>query len=128
MYSSTIVEYEDNKSQKLTQSETEDGKNSILDQPPKENIPAEQPLIWRNIIGIPALHVIAIYLFVTRYNEAKFWTWIFGTFLLNHKISSLIKLHLSSKSSFIAQSALELINKYISQFFVKSEINFFERF
>ncbi|KAM0731934.1 Acyl-CoA Delta-9 desaturase [Formica fusca] len=77
MYSSTIVEYEDNKSQKLTQSETEDGKNSILDQPPKENIPAEQPLIWRNIIGIPALHVIAIYLFVTRYNEAKFWTWIF---------------------------------------------------
>ncbi|XP_070151665.1 (11Z)-hexadec-11-enoyl-CoA conjugase isoform X3 [Polyergus mexicanus] len=77
MYSSTVVEYEDNKSRKLTQSDTEDGKNSILDQPPKENIPAEQPLIWRNIIGISALHVITIYLFVTRYNEAKFWTWIF---------------------------------------------------
>jgi len=85
MYSSTITEYEDNKSRKLTLG-AENGKNSILDQPPKENIPAVQPLIWRNVIGIPVLHVIAIYLFVTRYNEAKFWTWIFGTFLfkLNH--------------------------------------------
>ncbi|XP_072753624.1 acyl-CoA Delta-9 desaturase [Anoplolepis gracilipes] len=76
MYNSTITEYEDNESQKLTQPETENDKNSIFDQPPK-NAPAEQPLIWRNIIGILVLHVIAVYLFVTRYHEAKFWTWIF---------------------------------------------------
>ncbi|XP_025266114.1 (11Z)-hexadec-11-enoyl-CoA conjugase [Camponotus floridanus] len=76
MYNSTITEYEGNKSRKLTL-RTENGKNSILDQPPKENIPAVQPLIWRNIIAIPVLHIITIYLFVTRYNEAKFWTWIF---------------------------------------------------
>ncbi|XP_050446405.1 acyl-CoA Delta-9 desaturase-like [Cataglyphis hispanica] len=77
MYSSKTLEYEDNESRKLTQSETEDCKNSILDELPKENIPAEQPLIWRNVIGIPILHIISIYLFVTRYHEAKFWTWIF---------------------------------------------------
>ncbi|GAB1867762.1 Acyl-CoA Delta(11) desaturase [Camponotus japonicus] len=76
MYSSTITEYEDNKSRKLTLG-TENGKNSILDQPPKENIPAVQPLVWYTVIGVPVFHVIAIYIFVTRYNEAKFWTWIF---------------------------------------------------
>ncbi|XP_025266142.1 uncharacterized protein LOC105248142 [Camponotus floridanus] len=75
MYDS-ITDYEENKSRKLTLG-TKNGKNSILDQPPKENIPAVQPLIWHNVIGIPLLHVIAIYLFVTRYNEAKFGTWIF---------------------------------------------------
>ncbi|XP_012225497.2 acyl-CoA Delta-9 desaturase-like [Linepithema humile] len=60
------------------QPKTENGKDSILNQPPKENIPAVQPLIWRNIIIIAALHVVSIYLFITRYTEAKFWTWIFA--------------------------------------------------
>ncbi|XP_020278822.1 acyl-CoA Delta(11) desaturase-like isoform X3 [Pseudomyrmex gracilis] len=74
MYSSTITEYEDNKGRKSTG--TENGRCSVLNQPSKEHIPAAQPLIWRNIIVIASLHVVAIYLFATRYHEAKFWTWI----------------------------------------------------
>lgn len=110
MYSSTIIEYEDNKSRKLTLG-TQNGKNSILDQPPKENIPAVQPLIWRNVIGIPVLHVIAIYLFITRYNQAKLWTWIFSTFYLNHIISS---------PSFIIPSFAQILNQvYNSDVFCK---------
>ncbi|XP_011155500.1 (11Z)-hexadec-11-enoyl-CoA conjugase [Solenopsis invicta] len=77
MYCSTITEYKDNKNQKLVQSGMEYDRTLILDQPPK-HMPAEQPLIWRNIIGIAALHVIAIYLFATRYHEAKLWTWIWS--------------------------------------------------
>ena len=83
MRSSTITEYEDNKSRKLTQSEIEDDNNSILDQPPKEHIPAVQPLIWRNVIGIPILHVIAIYMFITQVRNVTLPTWIFGMYLLN---------------------------------------------
>lgn len=80
MYSSSITKYEDNEDQKLLPLETEN-KNSILDQPPKEHIPAVQPLIWRNIIGIAVLHILALYLFITRFYKIKFWTWIFGTYL-----------------------------------------------
>lgn len=80
MYSSTITEYEDNKGRKSTG--TENGRCSVLNQPSKEHIPAVQPLIWRNIIGIASLHVVAIYMFATRYHEAKFWTWMWGTHLL----------------------------------------------
>ncbi|XP_012541280.2 (11Z)-hexadec-11-enoyl-CoA conjugase [Monomorium pharaonis] len=79
MYSSTIIEYEDNKNRKLVQLKMENGRNSILNQPPK-HMPAEQPLIWLNIIAITVLHVTAIYVFVTRYHEAKFWTWIWNIF------------------------------------------------
>ncbi|KAG8036842.1 hypothetical protein G9C98_004164, partial [Cotesia typhae] len=39
---------------------------------------AEQPLIWRNIIGIFLLHAFAIYSLATRYHEAKWQTWIFS--------------------------------------------------
>ncbi|KAL0116181.1 hypothetical protein PUN28_011203 [Cardiocondyla obscurior] len=76
MYSSTITEHEDNKNRKSAQ-ETENGRNSILNQPAM-HMPAEQPLIWRNIIVIAILHVTAIYLFATRYREAKFWTWMWS--------------------------------------------------
>ncbi|XP_011630342.1 (11Z)-hexadec-11-enoyl-CoA conjugase-like [Pogonomyrmex barbatus] len=79
MYSSTITEYEDNKNRKSVQPGTKNGRNSILDQPPKEHIPAVQPLIWRNVIGIAVLHFVAIYLFVTRYHKATLWTWIWST-------------------------------------------------
>nr|XP_012225499.1 PREDICTED: acyl-CoA desaturase-like [Linepithema humile] len=78
MYSSSVTRYEDNEDQKLLQLETENKKNSILDQPPKEHIPAVQPLIWRNIIGIAVLHFLAPYFFITRFFQIKFWTWIFG--------------------------------------------------
>lgn len=80
MYSSTITEYENNKNGKLMQSRTENGSDSILNQLPK-HIPAEQPLIWRNIIGLAILHATAIYMFATRYREAKFWTWIWSMYL-----------------------------------------------
>ncbi|XP_012225574.1 acyl-CoA Delta(11) desaturase-like isoform X2 [Linepithema humile] len=76
MYSSTITEYEDNKDKKSL--ETKNEKESIFDQPPKEHIPAVQPLIWRNIIGLAILHVLAIYLFITRIFKVSIWTWVFG--------------------------------------------------
>ncbi|XP_032664484.1 acyl-CoA desaturase 2-like [Odontomachus brunneus] len=79
MYSSTITEYEDNKGQKSVQPEMENGTDSILRQKlPKEHIPAEQPLIWRNIIVLAIVHVMGVYLFITQYRNVKFWTWIFG--------------------------------------------------
>lgn len=81
MYSSTITEYEDNKNRKLMKLGTENGRDLILNQPPK-HMPAEQPLIWRNIIVIAVLHVATIYLFATRYHEAKFWTWMWCMYLL----------------------------------------------
>ena len=80
MYNSTITEYEDDKDKKSPQMRVENENISILDQPPK-NVPAVQPLIWRNIIGIAVLHYLAIYMFVTRFFEIKLWTWIFGTHL-----------------------------------------------
>lgn len=85
MYSSTVTEYEDNKNQKLVQPGTENDRDSVLNQPPK-HMPAEQPLIWTNIIIITILHVAAIYLFATRYREAKFWTWMWGMYLLKQLI------------------------------------------
>lgn len=85
MYSSTITKYEDNKNQMLVQPGTENGRDSNLNQPPK-HMPAKQPLIWRNIIVIIVLHIVAIYLFATRYHEAKFWTWMWCTYLLNQLI------------------------------------------
>ncbi|KAG5307791.1 ACO11 desaturase, partial [Pseudoatta argentina] len=81
MYSSTITKYEGNKNQMLVQPGTENGRDSNLNQPPK-HMSAEQPLIWRNIIVIVVLHIVAIYLFATRYREAKFWTWIWSILYL----------------------------------------------
>jgi hypothetical protein len=81
MYSSTITEYEDNKGRRSAQLETQNGRGSIRDQPPEGHVPAEQPLIWRNIIFFAVLHVSTIYVFATRYHEAKFWTWIWGTYV-----------------------------------------------
>lgn len=67
MYTSTVTQFE------------EPPKKATIDltAPPTE-AKAEQPLIWRNIIGIGILHTIAIYTFVTSAHEAKLWTWIFS--------------------------------------------------
>lgn len=80
MHCSTITENEGNNDDEksLSKPTAKNGKNSRLDQP-TAHMPGEQPLIWRNIIGIAGLHLIAIYLFVTRYHTAKMATWIFGT-------------------------------------------------
>lgn len=89
MYSSTITEYEDADDKKRLRSEqaTENDADSILGQPPKGPLPGEQPMIWRNVIGIAFLHVIAVYMFVTRYREAKFWTWVWSMYLLHTYIT-----------------------------------------
>ncbi|KYN02790.1 Acyl-CoA Delta(11) desaturase [Cyphomyrmex costatus] len=81
MYSSTITKYENNKNRMLVQPGTENGRDLNLNQPPK-HMPAEQPLIWRNIMVIVILHIVAIYLFITRYREAKFWTWMWSILYL----------------------------------------------
>ncbi|XP_063977669.1 acyl-CoA Delta-9 desaturase-like [Diachasmimorpha longicaudata] len=38
----------------------------------------KQPLIWRNIIGIAVLHILAVYLLATNWSIATMWTWIFS--------------------------------------------------
>lgn len=40
--------------------------------------PVHQQIIWRNVIGIGLLHLIAIRGFVTGYNLATVWTWVFS--------------------------------------------------
>ncbi|OXU32084.1 hypothetical protein TSAR_007841 [Trichomalopsis sarcophagae] len=69
MYSSTVTQFEE-----APNKVEEDSEPSPL--PVKEE--GEQPWIWRNIIGIAILHVLAVYSFATRYHEAKLGTWIFN--------------------------------------------------
>ncbi|XP_011870643.1 PREDICTED: acyl-CoA Delta(11) desaturase-like isoform X2 [Vollenhovia emeryi] len=77
MPGSTLAEYVDDENRKLTQPETENDKDSVLNQPPK-HMEGEQPLIWFNIIGIALLHAVALYLFVTQIHLFKFWTWVWS--------------------------------------------------
>ncbi|XP_076248274.1 acyl-CoA Delta-9 desaturase [Calliopsis andreniformis] len=72
MYSSTITQYEEKKPPQSTEQDVEP--TPI----PKEQTLARQPIIWRNVIGITVLHFLAIYGLVTRYQDAKFWTWIWN--------------------------------------------------
>lgn len=78
MNTSTITEYEEYNEEK---SSTKTDRVAIFKQPPKGHVPAEQPLIWLNIIFLAVLHASTIYMFATRYHEAKFWTWIWGTYI-----------------------------------------------
>ncbi|KAJ8674811.1 hypothetical protein QAD02_010597 [Eretmocerus hayati] len=39
---------------------------------------ADQPIIWFNLFGIAFLHLFALYGLVSRYNQAKLYTWIFS--------------------------------------------------
>ncbi|KAF7990996.1 hypothetical protein HCN44_000801 [Aphidius gifuensis] len=72
MYSSTITQFE------------EPVRKIPLDEIASEPIPLpketseNQPLIWRNVIGIAVLHLIAINGFINGYRDAKLWTWIFS--------------------------------------------------
>ncbi|XP_076753751.1 acyl-CoA Delta-9 desaturase [Xylocopa sonorina] len=71
MYSSTMTRYVEKKDASQT---AEDG-----GEPPRvltERIPARQPIIWRNVIGIIVLHFLPVYGFVNGYRDAKLWTWI----------------------------------------------------
>ena len=72
MISSTVTQLQVTAKQRITKLNTA-AKSEHL---PSEY--AEQPLIWRNIIGIAILHILAVYSLITSYKEAKFWTWIFS--------------------------------------------------
>lgn len=77
MYSSTITQYEEPPKKKADEEASEP-----TPLPCKEE--GEQPLIWRNILGIAVLHVLAFYSFFTRSHEAKLGTWIFSkSYILN---------------------------------------------
>ncbi|XP_076394858.1 acyl-CoA Delta-9 desaturase [Megachile rotundata] len=73
MYSSTVTQYEEKKN--------DNGKVEEDAEPlplPTEKIPARQPIIWENVIGIIVLHFLAVYGFMNGYRDAKFWTWIWN--------------------------------------------------
>ncbi|XP_008555201.1 acyl-CoA Delta-9 desaturase-like [Microplitis demolitor] len=72
MYTSTVTQFEEPPKKKPVNEITVEP-ISAVDEPP-----AEQPLIWRNIIGILILHIFAFYSFATKCHEAKLWTWIFS--------------------------------------------------
>lgn len=79
MYSSTITQFEDPPKKDikgLKDFKEYDSEPSIL--PCDEE--GEQPLIWRNIIALAILHILAVYSFVTSYDQAKLGTYIFGEF------------------------------------------------
>lgn len=105
---------ENNKDKISMHARTENSKDSSLNQPPKEHIPAVQPLIWSNIIIIAALHVVSIYLFITRYSEAKFWTWIFSTYLSIYQTINFSSNHQSVFHNliFIEKNKLHFLNKW----------------
>jgi fatty-acid desaturase len=77
MYSSTITEYENNEGRKSADPGAEKDQHSFLHEPPIDDTPAEQPLIWRNIIGLFVLHVTVPYLFIKYVRDATLWTWVF---------------------------------------------------
>lgn len=106
MYSSTRTEYEDNEGRKSAQSRAKNGTNSIPYQPPEENVPADQPLIWLNVFGIAMLHAASIYIFLIKYNQAKFWTWVFRTYLSD---CQLVVYHILRRQVLLI--AIELRNK-----------------
>ncbi|XP_054002310.1 acyl-CoA Delta-9 desaturase-like isoform X2 [Hylaeus anthracinus] len=71
MYSSTVTEYEEKKNDDRHVEEiVESFKLS------KGRALTETPIIWENVIGMAALHALAIYGFVQGYRDAKFWTWM----------------------------------------------------
>lgn len=71
MYTTTVTRYEEKK----------EAEKDVEPLPvPRERIPASQPIIWRNVIGIIVLHFLAVYGFVTGYRDAMFWTWIWSEY------------------------------------------------
>lgn len=73
MYSSTVTHFEEPR--KRNNGLPED----IAAEPVQVPLEAaEQPLIWRNVIGLAIMYTVAVYTLVFRYRDIKFWTWIFG--------------------------------------------------
>ncbi|XP_046471035.1 stearoyl-CoA desaturase 5 [Neodiprion pinetum] len=73
MYSSTVTQFEEPPRKKSP----EEIAAEPIPLPPQS---AEQPLIWRNVIAIAVLHIVAVYSFATRYHEAQLWTWLWSPF------------------------------------------------
>lgn len=70
MYSSTVMQYENPPDKKITDSDEPTAEIDAKD--------AEQPIIWFNVFGIAALHVIALYSFIFKWHEAQLYTWLFS--------------------------------------------------
>ena len=97
MYTSTVTQFEEPPKKDLPVEE----KDSEPEALPNEE--GEQPLIWRNIIGIGILHVLAVYAFITSYQNAKFWTWIFSEY--NSK-------NYNHSSKFMSHKTLNLFRQF----------------
>lgn len=76
MYSSTVTQFEEPPRKKTP---SEEVAAEPIPLPPE---PAEQPLIWRNIIALATLHVLAVYGLVSYWDQASFGTWLWGEFHL----------------------------------------------
>ncbi|OXU32085.1 hypothetical protein TSAR_007842 [Trichomalopsis sarcophagae] len=70
MYSSTMTEYENPPDKKITDSDEPTAEIEAQE--------AEQPIIWFNVFGIAALHLIAMHSVLFRWREPQLYTWIFN--------------------------------------------------
>lgn len=53
----------------------------------------ERKLVWRNILGIFGLHFVSIFSIYYYAHTAKFWTWPFGTYLVNEIFNTDVKMY-----------------------------------
>ncbi|XP_001599899.2 acyl-CoA Delta(11) desaturase [Nasonia vitripennis] len=70
MYSSTVTEYENPPDKKITDSDEPTAEIEAQE--------AEQPIIWFNVFGIAALHLIATHSVLFKWREPQLYTWIFN--------------------------------------------------
>ncbi|XP_043473146.1 acyl-CoA Delta(11) desaturase-like [Leptopilina heterotoma] len=74
MTTTTITQYE----LQTVKEKKENSDIAVEDTPQLKSHDAQQPLIWRNIIGIAILHIFGVYAFATSCTQAKLGTWIFS--------------------------------------------------
>ncbi|XP_076163253.1 acyl-CoA Delta-9 desaturase [Ptiloglossa arizonensis] len=77
MYSSTVTEYEEKKTDSRNVEE-----NPEVDVEPLPvsmgQTPVKRQIIWLNVFGLGIIHFLAIYSLARYYQDAKFWTWIWN--------------------------------------------------
>lgn len=82
MYSSTVTEYEEKKTDSRNVEE-----NPEVDVEPLPvsmgQTPVKRQIIWLNVFGLGIIHFLAIYSLARYYQDAKFWTWIWSKYTSN---------------------------------------------
>lgn len=78
MYSSTITQYEDRALPKKQSEEA--AAEAALPTPLPDEEKAEPSIIWFNVFGLAALHIIALYGVLFRSHEVMLYTWLYSEF------------------------------------------------